>query len=126
MRAPIEQAWPKLRSRKICNGTGNGFQKTGGCSGAFSSIVLFWLCLVQQPPAPPQGISRKRKRQEESAGFIYKATAPYEQPTTALTTAFNVCSYVVRSQDRHGIGPCRLIGSNCGIFDNVDRSTELL
>jgi len=93
VRAPIEQAWPKLRSRKICNGTGNGFQKIGVAQVLSHPSC----CLVVFGAAAPRrevvlyhgsGICRRTRQQRAERG--------HQQRDTALVRNFVVLTLVQR------------------------------
>ena len=60
VRTPIEQAWPRLRPRKICNGTGNGFQKIGAAQVLSHPSCCFGCVWCSSPPQGSSVISRKR------------------------------------------------------------------
>ena len=92
VRAPIEQAWPKLRSRKICNGTGNGFQKIGVAQVLSHPSCCFGCVWCSSPPQGSSVISRRicrRTRQQH-------AERGHQQRDTALVRNFVVLTLVQR------------------------------
>ena len=88
VRTPIEQAWPRLRPRKICNGTGNGFQKIGVAQVLSHPSC----CLVVFGAAAPRRevvLYHGRTRQQH-------AERGHQQRDTALVRNFVVLTLVQR------------------------------